>query len=103
MKDPYPTEKELEKIKKWDWNDCEGLAKFVQSIWHWGEDYAPLDDWKKDEFDREYRMFRLITGGWSGNEDIVRALNKNTMFQMICWQASFRGGLHIYHIKKFEK
>lgn len=96
----YPTDEQLETIENWDYLDCEGLAKYIQSIWYYGEEYAPLDDWKKDEFGHDYRMFRLITGGWSGNEDIVCSLNKNTMFQMLCWKASFSGGLHIYHIKK---
>lgn len=98
----YPTEEQLKAIREWDYLDFETLASFVQSIWHWGEDYARLSEWKEDEFGNDYRMFELITGGWSGNEDIVSALNKNLMFNMICWQASFRGGHHIYHIRKIN-
>ena len=103
MSQDYPTDEDLKLIEEWDYNDFETLAKFVQSIWYHGEDYARLDDWKKDEFKREYRMFTLITGGWSGNEDIVCALNNNQMFGMLCWHTSSRGGLHIYHIKKIKK
>jgi hypothetical protein len=99
----YPTNEQLKQIEEWDYKNFESLAKYVQSIWHWGEDYSPLEDWKEDKLGRQYRMFRLITGGWSGNEDIIQALNKNTMFDMLCWQASFRGGLHIYHIREFDK
>lgn len=98
----YPTEAQLERIQEWGYRGFEDLALFVQKIWHWGEDYARLSDWKVDEFGTEYRQFELITGGWSGNEDIVCALNKNQMFNMMCWYSSHRGGLHIYHIKKIK-
>jgi hypothetical protein len=96
----YPTDDQLEKIKEWDYLDFENLALYVQAIWHWGEDYARLGDWKEDEHGTKYRPFELVTSGWSGNEDIVCALNKNQMFNMMCWYSSHRGGLHIYKIKK---
>lgn len=97
----YPTEEELQRIREWDYKDgYMGLAEFVCNIWHWGEDWAFLRDWAKDEFDVEYRELRLATGGWSGNESIINALNNNQMFGMLCWFSSHRGGLHIYHIPK---
>ena len=37
----------------------------------------------------------LITGGWSGNEDILSALS-GSMFDMIHWYSSERGGKHVY-------
>ena len=99
----YPTEEELEKIEKWDYQDLLGLAKFIQSIWWMGEDMATLSEEKINEYGTKYRMFKLVTGGWSGNEDILCALNKNQFVNMLAWQSSFRGGLHIYHIKNFDK
>jgi hypothetical protein len=99
----YPTEEQLKAIEEWDYTDLEGLFRFIQSIWWMGEDMAEISDVKKDEYGREYRMVKLVTGGWSGNEDILRALHKNYMVGMISWQSSFRGGLHIYHIRKIEK
>ncbi len=98
----YPTEEDLKKIEEWDYLDFENLALFVQSIWHWGEDYARLSDWKVNEFNTDYRMLELITGGWSGNEDIICALNRNQMFNMMCWYSSHRGGHHIYQIKRIN-
>ena len=100
--DGYPTDEQLGAVEKWPYEDCEGLAEYVCNLWHF-ENWAELRDWKKDEFGHEYRELRLATAGWSGNEDIVSALNKNMMFSMLCWQSSHRGGLHIYHIRKLTQ
>lgn len=102
--DGYPTEETLKRIEEWDWQDegFFGLAEFICNIWHF-PDWAEYRDWAKDDFDREYRELRLATAGWSGNESIISALNKNVMFSMMCWQSSHRGGLHIYHITKIKK
>lgn len=98
MEDEYPTEEQLQRIKDWDFKDSLGLAEFVVSIWHYGDPWAQLSAWRKDDFGHGYRELRLATGGWSGNEDIVGALSTNRMFEMLCWNSSHRGGLHIYHI-----
>jgi len=99
----YPTEEELKKIEEWDYKNIIDLAYFIQSIWWMGEDLATISEIKEDEFGRKYRMLKLVTGGWSGNEDILVALQKNQMVNMLAWQSSFRGGLHIYHIKRFDQ
>ena len=102
MDNRYPTDEELQKIEQWDYSNFEELTLFIQSIWNWGEDYARLGPWKEDDHKTNYREFVLITGGWSGNEDILVALHNNKMFQMMCWYSSHRGGLHIYHIKNIK-
>ena len=45
---------------------------------------------------RGERYLRLSTGGWSGNEELVAALNTNRMVRVLSWRLSARGGLHIY-------
>lgn len=100
MEKEYPTEEELEKIKNWKYeDDYEKLAEFICAIWHF-EDWAELRGWAVDDLGTKYRELRLATAGWSGNESIIGALEKNTMFMMICWVSSHRGGLHIFHIIK---
>ena len=37
---------------------------------------------------------RLVTGGWSGCEEIIQAMQQNTMCWMMCWESSFRGGTY---------
>jgi hypothetical protein len=90
----YPTNEDLDRIANWElktYQDYVALAEFICVIWHWEDVYASLKGKKE-------KTLRLATGGWSGNEDIIRALDKNVMFRMVCWQSSHRGGLHIYKI-----
>jgi len=99
--DDYPTEKELKTIENWEIHtnaDLFALVEYVQLLWHWGEDYCPLKEVKGED----YKFWRLVTGGWSGNEDLVCALRRNVKFWVFCWQASHRGGLHTFHIKNLR-
>ena len=86
--DGYPTEETLMAIRKWpeDWNS---LLEYVREAWTYKdritnvdstEEYHPGDFWY------------LSTGGWSGNEDIIGALQANAMFWICCWWSSRRGG-----------
>ena len=87
----YPTTGELKKIKKWDFSNLVGLMEFVKPLW----EFADVGYWKQ-----KGRTYWLSTGGWSGNESIVEALQDNTMFWMLCWQYSRRGGHYRFHIPK---
>lgn len=84
----YPTDDELTRITTWPYTDFMGLMDYVES--HCWSSYG--------SFNRQGREFRLITGGWSGNEEVVRALERNAMFGAVCWQSSHRGGLHVYKV-----
>lgn len=87
--DMYPTVEDLDKIAEWPANDFEGLRLFVFKLWHWPE-FATV----------EGGMWRLATGGWSGNEDIINALRDNWRFWIMCWQSSHRGGLYWFKVPK---
>ena len=39
----------------------------------------------------------LVTAGWSGNEQVIGALD-GTMFRLRFWESSHRGGLHVYEV-----
>lgn len=81
----YPTNKQLDAIKKWDPLDSHGLLEYVRELWAY-PDYVKVKG----------KKYTFATGGWSGNEDIIAALEKNLVFHAICWYASYRGGKHIY-------
>lgn len=68
-----------------------------------------LIDFAADLFNDDYGSFTTatdadgaltltyITGGWSGNEEVITAL-ESTMFHMLCWESSHRGGKHVYRV-----
>ena len=91
MTDDYPDDDELEKIKKWRWDDSKGLMEYVCDLWR---DYGFI---KQDE-----NIYELSTGGWSGNEDIIGALQENTMFWAMYWWSSRRGGHYEFRVRNIK-
>jgi hypothetical protein len=101
--DGYPTDDALEIIEKWHWSDTKGWFEFIQSIWHlrswgWTEGEEP-HDW--DENRKVYR-YDISTAGWSGNEDIIRAMQRNDMLWLLTWVQSRRGGHYIFEGREDE-
>jgi hypothetical protein len=88
----YPTEYALEKITNWNLWDLESLGsfaklmEFIKTLWYY-PDYVNND---------ENNVYTLVTIGWSGNEDIIRAMEKNSALQCLYWYSSERGGKHVY-------
>lgn len=88
----YPTEEQLEKIKNWpilgiDNVDYKDLMAYVRELWEYG-------NWGFE--DNGDGVYALHTGGWSGNESIIGALEQNMMFWMIYWVQSMRGGHYVF-------
>jgi len=81
----YPTDKELEMLQLYCVDlQMENLMEHLRLIWH-HPDWGIVMDGPEIE---------LHTGGWSGNEEIIRTM-VGTMFWAACWQMSKRGG-HYY-------
>jgi len=91
----YPDDKELEEIKNWPLEDPHGLMAYVKERWEYA-DTGCWRDWKSRKNDKH--VYRLATGGWSGNESIIGALRENYFFWGRNWELSARGGLHIFKI-----
>ena len=86
----YPDKNELETIKNWQMQDgWHELMKYVRERWAY-----------PDYFRSEGNTYFLSTTGWSGNEDLIQALNENFMFWSICWQSSRRGGHYEFTVYK---
>jgi len=95
----YPTEELLEFIKSYEPDESLSILNFVElvlkDVWH-------LSDWGF-KLHRKYkgkRKLELHTGGWSGNEDIIKAIKQNmqlTHFKMrlLEWKA---GGHYTFEI-----
>jgi hypothetical protein len=104
--DGYPTEESLNLIKDFSpYKEFDKLFAAIQKIWAYPDYFSgPLKEppkevkpllWNEKE---NVTWYRLATAGWSGNEDIISALEQNPMVQALCWCMSARGGLHIYQI-----
>jgi hypothetical protein len=98
--DGYPTEEFLESIRQWPFQyDYKYLFDYVKSGWwmpSWGWHSEEVDD----EFGKSIIRYNISTGGWSGNEEIIGALESNTMFWVMCWQESRRGGHFVFEVTK---
>jgi len=100
--EPYPTPETLKEIACWPMGDYSAMMDYVRAAWadagkFEGPKYVPppgIVETERVEAD----WYRLATGGWSGNENIVSAMQDNLMFWAIAWEASFRGGLTILRI-----
>lgn len=90
----YPDESILKKIRKLDGKNVDQILTLI--LGEWNSDYGRFELTGK-----KVRTLKLITGGWSGNEDIIR--NIPPLFDMLYWQSSHRGGLHIYKIYEVKK
>jgi hypothetical protein len=102
--DGYPTDAALEIIELWHCDDISGWFEFVKSIWHlsswgWREREVP-HSWKKDQQVKEYC---ISTAGWSGNESIIAAMQKNHMMWRLTWVQSRRGGHYIFEKPTIEE
>lgn len=88
--DGYPTDGTLETIKNFVVNndeDCEKLLQMASQVWLY-PDYFTKDESTKCWF--------VSTGGWSGNEDVIKALNENHVFWMLYWKQTRVGGHYVF-------
>lgn len=90
-KDGYPTEETLDAIKQWPHTDFDGLMSFCEEAWVY-------DDYWTRTFNGQ--RIEAHTGGWSGNESIINALGENTVFWLMCWPESKRGGHYVFELPK---
>jgi len=93
-RDGYPTEEELSRIREWPHTDLHGWFTFIKSCW-WATDWG----WIEGEEHRRRigetpgeQVYRISTGGWSGNESIIRAMQQNLWLWSITWYETRRGG-----------
>ena len=90
--DGYPTDETVLWIQEWrpgrgqTWYD---LFAQIEPIWK----YSSVGYWTQE--DGEYR---ISTAGWSGNEQIIEALQQNLLFWVMCWHKSTRGGHYVFRV-----
>ncbi len=93
MKDGYPEQEELDKIKNWDAiKDPHGCLEYVGQLWVYPDRFIKRE--KADEFDKKRKVveYYFSTGGWSGNEDLIGAIMENEYLGMLFHTRWERGG-----------
>ena len=98
--DGYPTEIALDIIKNWTFRmSSKALFEFIHSIWwmpDWGWKECPCVD---ELTGNETYTYHISTGGFSGNESIIYALQENKyMMWHLTWKQSRRGGHYIFEL-----
>lgn len=101
--DGYPTDAALDVIKLWHFTDARGWFKFIENLWM-HRDWS----WKEKDEPHDYknkivRRYYVSTTGWSGNESIIHAMQKNHMMWDFNWLESRRGGHYIFELREFDK
>ena len=89
----YPTEEFLDYVRKYNVfrNGPRELIENIRDEWQWRD----LIRWYP-----KTRTLKISTGGWSGHEDIIGALQDNFMFWSLYWRATIRGGHYTFKIVK---
>jgi hypothetical protein len=94
-KSHYHKDSELDVVSKWPSRDAFELMDSLKDMWAYGSwheynENGPLG---------YARVFEFATAGWSGNEDLIEALERNTPFWMMFWYQSTRGGGYVFKIR----
>jgi len=98
----YPTDEEIQKIKEWPLtDDYTEFFAFIRGCW-WMPDWGWREEDAIDEFfkGKLIRRYSISTGGWSGNESIIEAMQENEIRWIMTWVQSRRGGHYIFETKK---
>jgi hypothetical protein len=97
----YPEETEFERIKTWDFREktVQNFLAEIERLWHWPDWGFKLEkEGHKNVLGNPAWRLILHTGGWSGNESIVVAMEKNFIFWTMTWLSSRRGGHYEFEI-----
>ena len=89
--DGYPTEETLEIIRTWPWPKREGWFEYIASMWRYPNAFTESQVGDKV-------TWHVSTLGWSGNEELISAMQENYLMWAITWVQSRRGGHYIFEV-----
>jgi hypothetical protein len=101
----YPHDMELQRIRTWPdpvWPgqlfELDALMQYVRARWRHPEYWE-----ERDVIDEEYkgqreRSYKFSTGGWSGNESLVGAMEEHPLLGLIAPTSWRRGGHYEYRL-----
>lgn len=85
--DGYPTAKTLWTIREWPADDPSGWLGYAREAWKYS-DHVSTDGYE----------WTFATGGWSGNEDLITYMGRNTILWHMCFESSYRGGKYVFRL-----
>lgn len=94
--DGYPSDEVVEALPDVEitsWADCETILRALCAAWKWPS-YARIGRRRKGR-----RLWRISTGGWSGHESLLSALERNSMFMVLCFHSLRRGGHYVFETR----
>lgn len=99
--DPYPTDRELAIIRKWDTIKYRipDLIEYIKAVWWIPDRHFRLYRGRQHLFRKACMKLELHTGGWSGNESVIGALMRNYLFWSMSWRKSTAGGHYWFEIR----
>ena len=98
--DHYPTDETLRLIREWSIDSMQAAADamdFAGKAWAYSKQWEMEERWDDPDWpSHPKRVYRFSTGGWSGNESIVSAIEENQMLQILGAWSWRRGGHYEY-------
>lgn len=90
----YPDEQVLEHMRNYDLlrGDMGQFLELIRENW-WSA------DWGYKLTGKRVLRLELHTGGWSGNEEVISALQRNFIFWAMCWRKTEAGGHYYFRIE----
>jgi hypothetical protein len=89
----YPTRKTLRAIKSWSYDNIAGFFDYVEKAL---SAYGTFQ--RHDDLVKSIQKIYIATGGWSGNESVIEAMQKNIVIWAMTWESSHRGGGYWFHV-----
>lgn len=84
-------------IVEWPVEDPEGWFDYVRRCW-WASEWGWHEGPAVDDVGRQVYRYDISTGGWSGNESLIRAMKQNRLLWFTTWQMSRRGGHYRFDV-----
>lgn len=91
----YPTSWGIAQLRGFTGGTPEQFVEMVRLLWCLPELIEAAHSTDRDG--RPIVRIRLVTGGWSGNEEVIGEIDA-TWFGVLYWQSSHRGGLHVFDV-----
>lgn len=98
--DIYPSDYCLDLIKDWHWTDQKAWFEFIRDVWDLSGGWSEQEVHEHPQ--KPTCRYTISTGGWSGNESIIKAMEMAPMLWYLTWVQSNRGGLYIFELREID-